>query len=230
MHSNGRSAHEFDPLATALADRFTIMSWDMPGQGDSDRLTRHFQVADYVAILLEVVDALCSAPPIIAGSSIGAVFALAAAAEHPDRFAGCIPIELPMTRDGGWWADHWPMVERMFAVPDETPEQVAGRFRAVPADLALRLRMDRHKAGGWTMIDVLWAGRDDADATLDRIRSLRVPTLFLNGIRGVAPDAALLLPTLNPRVQLEIIGDSGHFPQTDDPTATAAAILRHFGG
>jgi pimeloyl-ACP methyl ester carboxylesterase len=54
MHSNGRSAYEFDPLANALADRFRVVSWDMPGQGDSDRLTGHFTIRNYCDLAIEL--------------------------------------------------------------------------------------------------------------------------------------------------------------------------------
>ncbi len=228
LHSNGCSAHEFDGLAVQLADRFHVAAWDMPGQGASDRRRGHFAIGDYVSVALEIGAALFDRRPIVGGSSIGAVLALAIGADHPDQVAAIVPIELPISRDGGWWAQHWPMVEAMFACPDEPVDRVRARYRDLTPDLAARLRVDRHKAGAWAMMDVLWAGREDADAIKGRIGRLRVPSLFVNGDRGVATDAAERLAFLNPAARLTVVADSGHFPQVDDAAAVARAIVEGF--
>lgn len=227
MHSNGRSAYEYDALARRLAHRFKVTAWDMPGQGDSDRHSAHMSVRDYAELALDVASR-GGGKPILGGSSIGAVVALAAAAYFPDDIAGLIAIELPLTRGSAWWEAAWPNVEALFSIPDESIEAVRARFREVSPEFALRLRIDRHKAEGWAMMSVLWAGRDDADAIQDRIRALKVPGLFINGDAGVAQDAPLLLPALNPAANLVAIANSKHFPQTDDPDRVAEAILARF--
>lgn len=228
MHSNGRSSYEFDDLARALADRFRVVSWDMPGHGDSDRAMTHLSVRDLAALAVEVARRAGGDGPIVAGSSIGATVALAAGAFHSEHVGGIAAIELPVSRGVAWWCANWSMVETMFGIPEEAPDLVAKRYRQVTPDLARRLRIDRHKAGGAAMMQVLWAGRGDADETRARIAALRVPTLFVNGDHGLATDAGTVLPTLNPAVALAIVSDSGHFPQTDDPAAVARAFAAAF--
>ena len=226
MHSNGRSAYEFDDLAAALADRFRVVAWDMPGHGDSDRPDRYLSVGDLAALAVDIATRAGggAGKPIIGGSSIGATVSLAAGFFHPEQIAGIVSIELPISRAGAWWRDNWPMVETMFGVPEEDPALVAKRYRIVTPALARRLRIDRHKAGGAAMMRVLWAGRSDADATRERIAALTVPTLFVNGDHGLATDAGDILASLNPAVRVAVVPDSGHFPQTDDPVAVAQAI------
>lgn len=228
MHSNGRSAYEFDDVAAAIGDRLRVVSWDMPGHGDSDRATTHRSVPELAALAVDIARRGGDPAPIIGGSSIGATIALAAGAEHADRIGGLVVIELPISRGGAWWRDNWPMVETMFGIPEEPPELVARRYRRVPDALARRLRVDRHKAGGAAMMQVLWAGRAAADATRERIAGLRMPTLFVNGDRGLATDAGAVLATLNPAIDVAIVPDSGHFPQTDDPARVAEAIVAKF--
>lgn len=228
MHSNGRSAYEFDDVAAALADRFRVIAWDMPGHGDSDRAPAHLSVGDLAALAIDIAGREAGRLPIIGGSSIGATVALAAGVEHPDAIAGIIAIELPLNRGQGWWEENWGFVEGMFGCPEEKPEMVAKRYRAVPPALASRLRIDRHKAGGAAMMQVLWAGRAVADATRGRIAALSAPALFVNGDHGLATDAGEVLPHLNAAARLAVIADSGHFPQTDDPPAVAEAIIAAF--
>ncbi len=228
MHSNGRSAYEFDDVAVALATRFRVISWDMPGHGDSDRARTHLGVSDLAALAVDIARRGSDDPPIIGGSSIGATVALAAGVELAHTVAGIVAIELPLDRGLRWWEDNWFHVETMFGCPEEAPELVARRYRTVPPALASRLRIDRHKAGGAAMMQVLWAGRAVADATRDRVAALSVPSLFVNGDRGLATDAGDVLPRLNATARLAVVGDSGHFPQTDDPRAVAAAIFAAF--
>ena len=229
MHSNGRSAYEFDDVAQILADRFRVVAWDMPGHGDSDRVTTALDVADLARLAVDIATRHRASsdgrwPPIVGGSSIGATVALAAGVAHADRLAGIVAIELPLNRGEAWWAANWPHVETMFGIPAEPEELVAKRYRSVSPALGRRLRIDRHKAGGANMMRVLWAGRAVADATRHRIGALAGPALFINGDHGLATDAAEVLPTLNPSARLAVIADSGHFPQTDDPAAVAAAM------
>jgi len=224
MHSIGTSAHEFDQLAAELGDDFEIVAWDMPGHGDSDPMRGHITVSEYADLALELVQSMFEQKPIVGGTSIGAMFAVAFGAKHPEAAAGILPIELPLGRDENWWSTNWLAVETMFSFPDGPEENTRVRFRDWSPELALRLRIDRHRSGGRTIMDALWAGRDDADEVPGWITALRGPTLFINGDRGVAPNAATMLDELNPDVKLTIIPDSQHFPQTDDPPAVARAI------
>lgn len=229
MHSVGRSAHEFDALAQLLSDRFRVVAWDMPGHGDSDRLRGPVSIVELADLAVELALSLSlpapSSKPVIAGGSIGAAIALAAAARHGDVLGGIIPIELPLSRDQSWWQQNWPLIEAMFGCPEEPDERVRSRYRRLTPDLAHRLTIDRHKAGCRGMMSVLWAGREDADATRLRITELAIPALFVNGSAGVAPEAAEVLAAYANVAELTVVTDSGHFPHTDDPDAVAEAIL-----
>jgi pimeloyl-ACP methyl ester carboxylesterase len=131
---------------------------------------------------------------------------------------------MPLSRDGDWWSRNWGMIETMFGCPEEPEERARARFRTWSPEVAARIAIDRHKAGSHAMMDLLWAGREDADQVLPRIRALTLPALFINGDGGVAPEAASLLPSLHSDAILRIVAESGHFPHSDDPQAVARAI------
>src|SRR5215212_772752 len=42
MHTNGGSAYQHDVVAPLLAPHLRMISWTMPGHGDSDPLSRHY--------------------------------------------------------------------------------------------------------------------------------------------------------------------------------------------
>ena len=57
MHTNGASAHQYDIIAPLLAKHFRVISWDMPGHGDSDRITRHYTMEDHAKALAALMTA-----------------------------------------------------------------------------------------------------------------------------------------------------------------------------
>src|SRR3954463_7618942 len=58
MHTNGGSAYQHDPLAPLLGGRFRVISWTMPGHGDSDPLPRFYSIDDFADAVAEFMDAL----------------------------------------------------------------------------------------------------------------------------------------------------------------------------
>src|SRR3546814_5574313 len=51
LHGNGHSAHEFDRVLPALASRFTLIGWDMPGHGASSQADAGLSIDDRAAVL-----------------------------------------------------------------------------------------------------------------------------------------------------------------------------------
>ena len=71
MHTNGASAHQFEAVAPLLAKHFRVISWDMPGHGDSDPLSRHYSVEDQAKALAALMTALKVKAAHISGASVG---------------------------------------------------------------------------------------------------------------------------------------------------------------
>lgn len=83
LHGVTRRWQSFLPLIPSLLHRWSIMGWDARGHGLSDRASRYL-VVDYVTDACELVTTQFSQPGVIYGHSLGAMVALAVAAQHPE--------------------------------------------------------------------------------------------------------------------------------------------------
>jgi pimeloyl-ACP methyl ester carboxylesterase len=81
------------PLRDALVARgFHVASFDMLGQGQSDKPSLFIEQTDQVDVLGELIAKLGERPIFVAGISFGGVIALRYAIEHGDRIAGLVPM------------------------------------------------------------------------------------------------------------------------------------------
>ncbi|HEY8580571.1 MAG TPA: alpha/beta hydrolase [Beijerinckiaceae bacterium] len=222
LHSNGASAHEYEHVLNLLAERHRVIAWDMPGHGDSDAPVRRYDVEDYAAAAVALLDALEIDRAHVAGSSIGGSITIALGARHPSRVRTLMPIETPV-RTPEEWAAGWFQTEKMFGAVTQAQDQVAPRFRSVDADFMARWNVDRAKAGARGMIGVMWALRR-YDVLADAAR-VGAPTLLLYGDRGPTAARAPQLAARIPGARTATIADAQHFPMIDDPEAFARATL-----
>jgi pimeloyl-ACP methyl ester carboxylesterase len=158
----------------------------------------------------------------LGGSSVGGLITLCAGALHPERVSHLLIIEAPLnTREA--WAANWSMVEGLFSVPTQSYEQAAPRFRALSPEFHSRWNMDRNKAGGWTMMDVMWGIRDfDCKGMLARVDR---PALVLVGDQGPVMPTLAEYRRILPGAAVRIMPGCGHFPMIDAPEEFAAHIV-----
>ncbi|MGA7071272.1 alpha/beta fold hydrolase [Bradyrhizobium sp.] len=81
----GHDAHDFDPLADLLADRFEFVRVEWPGHGRSGPDTKPVSAARYAELLDRLVPALNLENPVVIGNSIGGAAGLIYASSHPVR-------------------------------------------------------------------------------------------------------------------------------------------------
>jgi len=75
----------FGPFVARLAERFTVIRYDKPGCGLSDRTEIDLSFEGQVAAALAVADAVGASRFRLFGASQGGQLATAIAARHPDR-------------------------------------------------------------------------------------------------------------------------------------------------
>jgi pimeloyl-ACP methyl ester carboxylesterase len=93
--------------------------------------------------------------------------------------------------------------------------------------LLARWNIDRNKAGGKLMIDVMWAMRGfDAQAGLAAITR---PAMVLYGAKGPTIAMRDRAAAVAPAMPIEALPGSGHFPMLDEPEAFAATLVRFCG-
>jgi pimeloyl-ACP methyl ester carboxylesterase len=83
----------WEPFREALAGRgFRVATFDLLGQGNSDKPSLFIGLDDQVTVLSDLIDELGDHPVFLAGISFGAVIALRYAIAHSDRIAGLVPM------------------------------------------------------------------------------------------------------------------------------------------
>ncbi len=86
----GSSSYEWSKVYPAFAAEHSVLAPDLIGWGDSDHPDRPYTTADYLALLSELLDRLCPAPPVVVASSLTAAMMVRVAIDYPDRLRGLI--------------------------------------------------------------------------------------------------------------------------------------------
>ena len=90
LHGLARAWQDYEPLLPALLPHWHVFALDHRGHGDSERTPGRYLVTDYVEDVARFVTNKCRAGVTLYGHSLGAMVALAVAAELPEPIAGII--------------------------------------------------------------------------------------------------------------------------------------------
>lgn len=145
------------PLATAVAGDYDVVMYDARGHGRSDAPESGYTVADRVADLVGLLDALDVEDPVLFGHSMGGDTVLATASSHPDLPRAVVAVDpaclLDHSRDADgddpasdvrqqilWWQDH--SKAQLLEADDELAAHVAAgetELASLLADARLRV-------------------------------------------------------------------------------------------
>jgi 3-oxoadipate enol-lactonase len=226
LHSNGCSAYEYEQAIPLLAKRYDVISWDMPGHGDSDTITRHYTIQDYAGALIEFMDGLGLSKAHVLGSSVGGSICAYMGEHHNDRLESLLFVETP-TRSSQDWEGDWALVNHLFGIPTQTAHQLSMRINNVTPEVLLRWNIDRNKAGTRVMFDVMWAIKEyDIVGALAKIQAR---SLVLFGDKGPVIKGRHNFETKIPDAKMEIMNGSGHFPMLDDANDFSERVIAFLG-
>jgi 3-oxoadipate enol-lactonase len=203
----------WEPFRLALAERgYRVATFDLLGQGNSDKPSLFIGQDDQVAVLSDLVDELGNHPVFLAGISFGAVIALRYAIAHSDRIAGLVPMsafaeltpQLSMLgsalRTGLILGGTTYLQDLLFPM-NLSDEYITERFD----------KLEDAKRKGWLINDLyalqnLMESFFDFEPLTPQLSSISVPTMIMNGefdfftprklhesLRTHIPDSALII-------------------------------------
>jgi len=170
-----------------VAKGFRVATFDLLGQGVSDKPSLHITQDDQVAVLYDLISELGGGPIFLAGISFGGVIALRYAIAHSDTIAGLVPIssfaELPpqlyllgsVMRTGLILGGTNFLMDLLFPM-NLSNEWLAQQMHA----------LEMAKRRGWLLNDVyalqnLMESFLEFEPMTDQLSSITVPTLIMNG-------------------------------------------------
>lgn len=86
----GSSAYEWSKVYPAFAAEYRILAPDLIGWGRSDHPARSYQAEDYITIITEFMEQICSGSTTVIASALTAAFTIRAAIDRPELFKSLI--------------------------------------------------------------------------------------------------------------------------------------------
>ena len=222
-----------------FSPRHQTIAVDLRGHGGSHGSAAACSIERYGADVAEVMRALNLPPAIIVGHSLGCRVAVEAALQAPEHAKALVLV------DGSQFAAAMgPTLRAAFAQPNGFAAMAQSLFKdmftAKSAPFTAQAVVDRalrlpREVGEKMLTDLQ---RYDTHRLTASLRSLRLPVMaiqttgsndkrervslkkgqttpYLDMLRGAVPD-----------VRIEIVEDTGHFPQLDEPVQTNALLDR----
>ena len=234
LHGWAMSLTVWEPQARYFAAGYRVVRSDRRGSGASSGPA---SLADDAADLVALLDHLEIGTATLVGMSQGARVALAAALDAGERIDAVVLDGTPP--DPQFVAGDWPT-----DIPRNHYRQLfAGSgIAAVRRDIAASALYVSHSIDPavrdtiaaqleeYSGYDLIEPGARIAGTTPDRIRSLRMPVLIVNGEHDPRRAFGDALCAWIPGARRAIIGASGHLPSLDNPQAYNAALQSFLGG
>lgn len=231
-HSLGASLATWEPQATALADGFKVIRYDLRGHGRSPVVPGPCSIADLGADLVALLDQLRLERAHLCGISLGAMASLWVAAHHPSRVAG-LAVCCTAARLGppSMWDERAALVRSRgtIAIADLLLERwFTPGFRArQPARMSeLRALIAATPAEGYAGCCAALARMD----LRDDLAAIRAPTLAIAAAGDPSTPPARLREITDavPGARLEIVDDAAHLANLEQPEIVTRHLRRHF--
>ncbi|MDE2377946.1 alpha/beta hydrolase [Bradyrhizobium sp.] len=217
-----------------VARRFRVATFDLLGQGASDKPTLFIDQDDQVEALRLLIDELGDGPVFLSGISFGGLIALRYAIAHGTRLAGLVPMscfaELPpqLFLLGNALRNALVLGGTSYLQDLLLPMNVSDQWLGPVLD-----KLDQVKRQGWLVNDV-YALQNLMESFLDfqpltpQLSSITTPTMILNGEFDFLTPRALheTLRVQIPDSSLVIIPRAYHAFTLEKPALTADLLAR----
>lgn len=196
-------------IANPAAAHRAVVLYDLRGHGMSHRPPRGYRVADFVADLADLLDALAIAEPVsLVGNSFGGTLALAFAAAHPARVADVVLID---AHDGGagWGAQ---MARTLGLTGDARDAKIAETFHSWLGRHSERKRSKLAKAAEELVHGTTLVADLEASPSLgaDELARVAMPVLAIYGAASDVIDRGRALAAALPACELVVLPGCSH--------------------
>jgi pimeloyl-ACP methyl ester carboxylesterase len=239
VHGFGCSHTDWNTQVAHFSPHHQTIAVDLRGHGASPGSAAECSIERYGADVAEIMRALSLPQAVLVGHSMGCRVVIEAGLQAPAHTAGVVLV------DGSQFAPAMEAaLKARFATPDGYTTMVQGLFTdmftpksdpAVVAAAAERAGRLPRAIGEKMMTDLQ---RYDVTRLTGSLASLRVPVLAVQATytnekrerrtmrEGQATPYLDMLRATVPSVRVEIVPDTGHFPQLDEAARTNALIER----
>lgn len=219
-HGYGATSAMFSKNLTAISAHNELITWDLPGHGDSDYPADpdRYRAATVLADMAALLDELAIDRAILGGHSLGGYLSLDFALAHPDRVAGLILIDTgPGFRNDAARAD-WN--RRASATADQL--ESAG-LQALGG--SAELHAGQHRDASGLVLAARHTLTQQDSHVLDGLPRIAVPALVIVGADDTPflPAADYLTAKIL-RARKVVIPSAGHAPNVTAPDLVNAEL------
>jgi 3-oxoadipate enol-lactonase len=224
----------FGDMVPALAERYRVLTWDVPGHGLSQPLPTDFGMDRLVADELALIDAVGERRAVLVGQSMGGNLAQEFVFRHPERVTALVLIDCTddfqklSALDKMSLASAGPIfVMYPFAT---LKRQSADASADTPAARAAIAAMMDRVADKRSYVEILMRTTDVLHYEPDF--RLPVPTLMVLGEHDRLGNIAKAMPAMARRegVQLHVVPGAGHASNMDRPGEVNAVVAGFLEG
>ncbi|MEO6990423.1 MAG: alpha/beta fold hydrolase, partial [Candidatus Baltobacteraceae bacterium] len=240
----GASSFEFRELVPHLATHYRTVAFDLLGCGLSEMPALEYATELFVEQILAAIERFADGPVTLVGASLGAAFAIRAAARSPSNVARLVAISptglttrlgsLNPTRSGAGALLGSPLVgEALYNAFASNAllraylrSNVYGDAARVTSRLLAHYRAVTHQAGARFVPAALLAGTLDCNVARD-LPFVEAPTLVVWGAENLPSDLTARrheYASLARDGRLVTIAGAGRMPQEEQPARLATAI------
>ena len=235
-HGLGGCLDNWLETARHLSRNHQVLTWDVPGFGNSPRLRTGASPATWAQCLSEVLEALEIPQATIAGISMGDVIAQRFAIDHPEQTRALVPISTS-ARVGEAAAENWharaDLIQReglrkVFENAGGPALSYAPEYREAHAEKIAedaRVSLERNDSACYAEACRAVASYDYSE----ELATVRCPTLILQGLEDqlTPPGGSVLMSRQIEGSRLEMIEGCGHSIPAEKP-AEMLALLDDF--
>lgn len=225
VNSWGTTLRVWDQVIAHLSADHHVIAYDWRGCGRSDRTAWGNTINQNAADLLALIEHLDLDRPVVVGSSVGSLFALAAARTAAGRIGSVVVLDGP-----GHWATVMADTLRAYrrALANDRASAITAsvaNMYSEQASAALRAWTVRQILDASPHIDALF----DEQTTCDPrpwLPEIGLPILYLHGSLDQAVPVAVAqeMASLTADSAVIIIDGAGHLAQQEQPAQVAEAV------